>query len=86
MNSLHPDVDIIRLGEEDISAHVPAQLCQKILAHQCIIIALLLNSNVELQALCSWALVHITYPGLIDTRPRITRDEVPNTGSGLRHF
>ena len=70
--------DSLRLGGEDMTAHVPQQLCQKIWAHQYINIALLLKGNVELQDLCSGGLVHITEKGQIETRPKIVKDKVPN--------
>ena len=69
--------ETLRLGGEDMSAHVPLQLCQKIWAHQYINIALLLKGNVELQDLCSGGILHITDKGQLESRPRITKDKVP---------
>ena len=69
--------ETLRLGAEDMSAHVPLQLCQKIWAHQYINIALLLKGNVELQDLCSGGILHIKDKGQLESRPRITKDKVP---------
>lgn len=70
--------EILRLGAEDMSSHVPAQLCQKIWSHQYINIALLLKGNVELQDLCSGGLLHITDKGQLETRPKVTREKISN--------
>lgn len=67
---------MLRLGVEDMSSHVPAQLCQKIWSHQYINIALLLKGNVELHDLCSGGILHITDKGQLETRPRNIKDKV----------
>lgn len=74
----HFDEESIRLGGEDMTAHVPAQICKKIWEHQYINLSLLLKGNVELQDLCSGGLIHITDQGTIESRPKITKDKVPN--------
>ena len=71
MTNFHFEEESLRLGGEDMTAHVPQQLCQKIWSHQYINLALLLKGNVELQVLCSGGLVHITEKGQIETRPKI---------------
>ena len=68
--------ETLRLGGEDISSHVPLQLCQKIWAHQYINIALILKGNVELQDLCLGGILHIKDKGQLESRPRIIKDKV----------
>lgn len=68
--------EALRLGAEDMSSHVPHQLCQKIWAHQYININLLLKGNVELQDFCSGGLLHITDKGQIETRPKTVKEKV----------
>ena len=51
--------ETLRLGVENMSSHVPAQLCQKILSHQYVNIALLLKGNVVLSRyLLRWHFAH----------------------------
>lgn len=68
--------ETLRCGADDMSAHVPLQIRQKIWQNQYINIALLLKGNVELQELCTGGLVHITESGNIETRPKIMKDKV----------
>lgn len=68
--------ETLRLGGEDMSSHVPHQLCQKIWSHQYININLLLKGNVELQDFCSGGLLHITDRGQIETRPKTVKEKV----------
>lgn len=75
--------ETIRLGTDDISCHVPAQICQKIWADQYININILLKGAMELQGLCSGGVVHVTNKGFLesrtfDSRPELTKDKVPN--------
>lgn len=74
--SLQFEEETLRCGSDDMSAHVPLQICQKIWQNQYINIALLLKGNVELHELCSGGLIHITESGTIETRPKITKDKV----------
>lgn len=66
----------LRCGSDDMSVHVPLQICQKIWQNQYINIALLLKGNVELHELCTGGVVHISDKGLIETRPKITKEKV----------
>ena len=67
----------VRLGAEDISSHVPTQLCKKIWAHEYINISLLLKGSVELQDLFSSGVVHLTGKGHLEARPVVnTKDKV----------
>lgn len=69
----------VRLGAEDISSHVPTQLCKKIWAHEYINISLLLKGSVELQDLFSSGVVHLTGKGHLEARPVVnTKDKVPS--------
>ena len=76
--SLECHEETLRCGSDDMSAHVPTQIKQKIWQQQYINIALLLKGNVELQELCSGGLIHITESGNIETRPKITKEKVTN--------
>ena len=67
----------VRLGAEDISSHVPEQLCNKIWAHEYVNISLLLKGSVELQDLFSSGVVHLTGKGHLEARPLVnTKDKV----------
>ena len=71
------------LGSEDMSCHVPFQICQKIWTHQYFNIHLLLKGAVELQSLCSGGLLHITNQGFLEaraleSRSDLSKDKVPN--------
>lgn len=75
-NNFNSREEMLRLVAEDMTSHVPAQLCEKIWSHQYINIALLLKGNVELQDLCSGGILHITDKGQLETRPKNTKDKV----------
>ena len=53
----------MHLGLEDLSCHVPHQLCQKIWSNQYINLALLLKGNVDLNDFCSGGILHISDKG-----------------------
>ena len=63
--------ETLRLGSDDISSHVPNQICQKIWAHEYINLNLLLKGNVELQDFCSGGVLHITDKGQVESRPKL---------------
>ena len=54
---------------EDLSCHVPNQLCQKIWSNQYINLALLLKGNVDLNDFCSGGILHISDKGQLISRP-----------------
>ena len=66
----------IRLGGEDLSAHVPDKICKMIWAHEYININLLLKGSVELQEYCSGGVLHLTDKGQMETRPKVIKDKV----------
>ena len=68
----------LRLGGEDVSAHVPLVVSQKIWSNQYININLLLKGAVELQELCEGGTIHLNKQGILESRPRISKDQVPN--------
>ena len=68
--------EIMRLGSEDLSSHVPNQICKKIWAHEYININLLLKGNVELHEFCSGGVLHMTEKGQVESRPKVVKDKV----------
>ena len=85
--TLEPPTNLVgeplRLGSEDMSCHMPSQICQKIWTHQYFNIHLLLKGAVELQSLCSGGLLHITNQGFLEaraleSRSDLSKDKVPN--------
>ena len=66
----------MRLGSDDISSHLPYQICQKIWAHEYINLNLLLNGNVELQDFCSGGVLHITDKGEVESRPKVVKEKI----------
>lgn len=62
-NSFNSPEEMLRLAAEDMTSHIPAQLCEKIWSYQYINIALLLKVNVELQDLSLGGILHITNKG-----------------------
>ena len=69
-------LDPVRLGSDDLSAHVPASICQKIQSLQYININLLLKGAVELQEICSGGAVHLNKQGVLESRPKIVKEQV----------
>ena len=55
--------EIMRLGSEDLSFHVPNQICKMIWAHLYININLLLRVKVELHDFCSGGVLHMNEKG-----------------------
>ena len=68
--------ETLRLGSDDISSHVPNQICQKIWAHEYINLNLLLKGNVELQDFCSGGVLHITDKGQVESRPKLVKEKI----------
>ena len=68
--------ETLRLGSDDISSHVPNQICQKIWAHEYINFNLLLKGNVELQDFCSGGVLHITDKGKYESRPKVVKEKI----------
>ena len=64
--------EIMRLGSEDLSSHVPHQICKKIWAHE----YMLLKGTVELQDFCSGGVLHMTEKGHVESRPKVVKDKV----------
>lgn len=67
---------IERCADDDIAAHVPLQLKQKIWANTFINIALLLKGNSELSELFSGGLLHVSDDGKIEAKPRQLKEKV----------
>ena len=68
--------ETLHLGSDDISSHVPNQICQKIWAHEYINLNLLLKGNVELQDFCSGGVLHITDKGQVESRPKVVKEKI----------
>ena len=85
--TLEPPTNLVgeplRLGSEDMSCHVPSQICQKFWTQQYFNIHLLLKGTVELQRLCSGGLLPIINQGFLEARALescsdLSKDKVPN--------
>ena len=68
-------VNMLRCADDDLSAHVPKQLRQKIWENKYINIALLLKGNAELAEIFSGGLLHVI-DGKIEARPKQTKEKV----------
>lgn len=69
---------LLRCADDDLAAHVPQQLKQKIWANKFINIALLLKGNTELADMFSGGLLQIADDGKIEAKPRTLKEKVPN--------
>lgn len=69
---------MIKCAEDDLSAHVPHQLKQKIWENKYINIALLLKGNAELADIFSGGLLHVSADGKVEAKPRQTKEKVAN--------
>ena len=63
------DEDMVHLGLEDQSCHIPHQLCYKIWSIQYINLALLLKGNVDLNDIYSGGILHISDKGQFVSHP-----------------
>lgn len=68
--------DILKCAEDDLSAHVPHQLKEKIWSHKYINLALLLKGNAELSDIFSGGLLHVSDDGKIQAKPRQSKETV----------
>ena len=69
---------ILKCADDDLSAHVPKQLKQKIWSNAYINIALLLKGNTELADMFSGGLLQVSSDGKIEARPRTSKEKVMN--------
>lgn len=69
---------LLRCADDDLAAHVPQQLKQKIWANKFINIALLLKGNTELTDMFSGGLLQIADDGKIEAKPRTLKEKVAN--------
>ena len=63
------DEDMVHLVLEDLSCHVPHQLCHKIWSNHNINLALPMKGNVDLNDFCSGGILHISDKGQLVSRP-----------------
>lgn len=70
--------DIIKCADDDLSAHVPHQLKEKIWTHKYINLALLLKGTAELNDIFSGGLLHVSPDGQIEAKPKQSKETVPN--------
>lgn len=70
--------NMLRCADDDLSAHVPLPLKQKIWSNKFINIALLLKGNAELSDLFSGGLLHVSEDGKIEAKPRLLKEKVGN--------
>ena len=70
--------DVIKCADDDLSAHVPHQLKEKIWTHKYINLALLLNGRAALNDIFSGGLLHVSPDGQIEAKPRQSKETVPN--------
>ena len=70
--------DMIKCSSDDLSAHVPHQLKEKIWSHKYFNIALLLKGTAELNEIFSGGLLHVSPEGKIEARPKQSKEVIPN--------
>ena len=63
--------ETLHLGSDDISSHVPNQICQKFWAHEYNNLNLLPKGNIALQEFCSGRVLHINDKGQAESRPKV---------------
>lgn len=68
-------INMVRCADDDLSAHVPKQLKEKIWDNKYINIALLLKGNAELADIFSGGLLHVV-DGKIEARPKQTKEKI----------
>lgn len=68
-------VNMVRCADDDLSAHVPKQLKEKIWNNKYINIALLLKGNAELADIYSGGLLHVV-DGKVEARPKQTKEKI----------
>ena len=66
----------IRLGSDEVSAHVPDILAEKICTHQYINFALLLKGNIELDQICTSNVLHVNDKCQIESRAKLVNDKI----------
>ena len=69
---------LLRCADDDLAAHIPEQLKQKIWANKFIDIALLLKGNIELADRFSGGLLQIADDGKIEAKPLTLKEKVAN--------
>ena len=70
--------DMIKLSSDDLSAHVPHQLEEKIWSNKYFSIALLLKGIAELNAVFSGGLLHVYPEGKTEAKPKQSKEIIPN--------
>ena len=78
--------ETLHLGSDDVSSHVPNQICQKIWAHEYINLNVLLKGNVELKDFCSGGVLHITDKGQVESRPKVVKEKIRTIDQLLRYL
>ena len=78
VSEIMPEAGInqIRLGSDEVSAHVPEILAEKICSHQYINLALLLNGNIELDQICTSNVLHVNDKGQIESRAKSVNERI----------
>lgn len=69
--------DMITCVDDDVAAHVPSPLRQKIWANQYINLALLLKGSTELQEFYAGSNLYINEHGVLESKPKVLRDRIP---------
>ena len=71
--------DMIKRSSDDLSAHVPHQLKEKMWSNKYFSIDLLLKGIAELNAVFSGGLLHVYPEGKIEAKPKQSKEIIPNT-------
>ena len=69
---------LLKCADDDLSAHVPKQLKQKIWSNAYINLALLLKGNTELADMFSGGLLQVSDDGKIEAKPRTSKEKIMN--------
>lgn len=71
------EIEALRCGGDEMAAHVPHSICQKIWQNQYINLALLNKGSIELHALCAGSVLTLNPNGTIESKPKVLTDKVP---------
>lgn len=74
--SITDDIEAFRCGDDDMVAHVPHSICQKIWQNQYINIALLNKGSIELHALCAASVLSVNQDGTLEAKPKACNEKV----------
>ncbi|KAJ8314822.1 hypothetical protein KUTeg_006972 [Tegillarca granosa] len=70
--------DVVLCADDDITAHIPNQLREKIWGHQYVNLALLLKGSAELTDFYTASNLVLNESGCLESRPKVLKDKIPS--------